>query len=523
MKKQFDNKTLASVAAVLLAGVGIGAYLGYDYLIQKNQELQQQLEILTKEEQRSTVMQRVNAQMEEIANEERRISDEQREAAEEQTKVAEQERQNAEQQRHKAEEERQNALIAEQKAVEASRIAKNQQAIAEQERAQAEYSKRVADTLSFITLARSMGAMATNQLQAGNSNLANMLAYMSYRLTVRYDGDIYYPAIYQALVATSQSKQTWNKHKGAISSVEFYPGQAVKSISASTYGEVMNHTMNGNDIESKTIFRDNQYDFRDVFVHSNGNVFVTARNGQVHIFKDDKLVTTLTPNIQDKLLGCTNLGNQMVCIGERTISLIDPNAKTILDTKSLESRITTFSRYDNCPILFDNQGKQHIIKSFNHIESSRVPFNGQVTAFASSKNTKMVAYGMQDGTIYLNTAKMKGIKLVGHRSRVTKIKINGWRIYSSSYDGNLILWMGDQEKIEPITLFTINSWILDFTFDNKKNNIWAGDQRGNLTQAYISVPIMVGKLKGKLKRNFTRDEWDYYIGNNVPYENIIDK
>jgi hypothetical protein len=34
---------------------------------------------------------------------------------------------------------------------------------------------------------------------------------------------------------------------------------------------------------------------------------------------------------------------------------------------------------------------------------------------------------------------------------------------------------------------------------------------------------MVGKLKGKLKRNFTRDEWDYYIGNNVPYENIIDK
>ena len=34
---------------------------------------------------------------------------------------------------------------------------------------------------------------------------------------------------------------------------------------------------------------------------------------------------------------------------------------------------------------------------------------------------------------------------------------------------------------------------------------------------------MVTKLKSKLKRNLTADEWDYYVGNNIPYEKLIVK
>ena len=155
----------AAVAAILLclAG-GIGLYTMYSNEAQQNKELKEQLAILSKQEKKSAIMQRVNAQMEEIANEERRISDEQREAAVEQTKLAEQERQNAEQQQRKAEQERQNALVAEHKAVEASKVAQHERAVAEQQRAEAEHSKRVTDTLSYITLGRSLGTVSMNQL-----------------------------------------------------------------------------------------------------------------------------------------------------------------------------------------------------------------------------------------------------------------------------------------------------------------------------------------------------------------------
>ena len=116
------NKILLAIAAaciVALTVVVIKGIKAQDLLATQNQELQEQLEMLSKEEKRSAVMQRVNAQLEEIANEERRISDEQRDAAERQTEVAEE-------MRRKAELERQNAVVAEQRALEASDVAQSQ-------------------------------------------------------------------------------------------------------------------------------------------------------------------------------------------------------------------------------------------------------------------------------------------------------------------------------------------------------------------------------------------------------------
>ena len=153
------------------------------------------------------------------------------------------------------------------------------------------------------------------------------------------------------------------------------------------------------------------------------------------------------------------------------------------------------------------------------LDTSDVPFQGRVTAFASSKNTKQRAYGMSDGTIYLfNEQTGKITKLEGHLSRISKMKINGQSLYSSSYDGSLNLWNTGSEKIEPMTLVSTNSWIMDFTFDSSKQYAWIGDQNGYLSEVLLSVPMMVERISNKLTRNFTTEEWNYYIGKNVPYE-----
>ena len=34
---------------------------------------------------------------------------------------------------------------------------------------------------------------------------------------------------------------------------------------------------------------------------------------------------------------------------------------------------------------------------------------------------------------------------------------------------------------------------------------------------------MVDKVQKKLKRNFTPSEWNYFIGENVPYETFVEK
>ena len=61
---------------------------------------------------------------------------------------------------------------------------------------------------------------------------------------------------------------------------------------------------------------------------------------------------------------------------------------------------------------------------------------------------------------------------------------------------------------------------MHFNFDSTKNTFWMGDVKGGLTAVNISVPVMVEQVKKKLTRDLTTDEWNYFIGQSVPYESF---
>ena len=498
---------------LLMAIACVGLYLKYSEEQQKSSELEAELAQLTAKEKRTAVMQSINAQMEEIANQQWKISDEQRKEAEEQTEVANE-------QRKQAEIERQNALEAEHRAIEASKVAESQRSIAEKERSQAEYSKRVTDTLSYINLGRTLAGMAMKQLETDNLELATLLGYASYLFTNRYNGDIYNPTVYQALTSISQSLHSWVRHKGDVMNIDFFSADHL--VSASTYGEIMEHHIKNENLSTKTIFSDNKFDFRDVLIRKDV-IYAVSRSGHV-VIKDNAGIHTIQLDQLKNPLGITPMGDDLLLvIGERGMLQLDPNTYQVVKYKDLPFHVVFYSRYDYAPALFDSQRRMHTVRTMEKLETNKMDIPGQVTAFASSKNTKTKAYGMMDGSLYFVDAKGKTTKLMGHRSRVTKIKINGDQLYSSSYDGIVQLYMVNKTKIEPIELFSTNSWILNFTFDKPKYNIWTADQNGRLTEAFISVPLMVVKLKSMLKRNLTKEEWNYYIGQNIPYEPFIGK
>ena len=516
MKKSGTIITAAILAAfVLLGAVVVIGHQSRQRLVEQNQQLQERLEKLTMKEKRSAVMQRVNAQMEEIANEERRISDEQREEAIEQKMVADE-------MRRKAEAERQNALVAEQRALEASEVAQNQRRIAEQQRSEAEQSKRVADTLTYISLGRTLGQSAITQFKAGNNEIADLLTQTACLFTTRYHGDIYHPTIYQALAMASQNETVWNKHKGSITDIAFSDDKSAYMVTCSTYGEVVKHTQYaGNQLTSETLVSNPRYDFRDIYIDRTTNViYALSRSGHLIIIDPDKKVHVLIVNIQN-LKELDTTGRQFVIFGEEGMALLDTEKRAIVQEKKLPFQIECASRSDNYPIVFDRQGRMHIVKSFTNIVTSPVPFKGQVTSYAESKNQHLTAFGMSDGSINIINGKGQKTRLVGHLSRISKVKVDGYRLYSSSYDGTLNLWLTNSAKVDPMPLFTTKGWIINFTFDLQKHYVWSGDQNGNLTRALISVPEMQNRLQAKLKRNMTREEWNYYIGRNVPYEKVM--
>lgn len=99
--------------------------------------------------------------------------------------------------------------------------------------------------------------------------------------------------------------------------------------------------------------------------------------------------------------------------------------------------------------------------------------------------------------------------------------IDGTSLYSSSYDGTLNLWMLTGLKVEPIELISSIGWIHDFTIGEKKDYLWASTAYGSVVEHLISVNAMANRVRRHLKRDFTTDEWDYYIGSNIPFRSFM--
>ena len=153
-------------------------------------------------EEKAVVVRRVSKQMEEIAYQQKEISDRQREQAEQQAE---------ENYRMKlrVEEEWKKAVVARQEALEAYQLADRQKALAEERQYQAEYAKRVADTLTYLTLGRSLGSLSITQHQTGNYEIASLLAYSAWSFVGRYQGDVFLPSVFNSLSLSAGQTFLW--------------------------------------------------------------------------------------------------------------------------------------------------------------------------------------------------------------------------------------------------------------------------------------------------------------------------
>jgi len=514
------RKEIISCAAigVVLTGAVLAGFTGWYGSEKRNARLQSELAELRRQERISAVQKSVSQQMEKIANEQKVISDEQREEAMQQTRIANEMRERSEEERHNAIVAQQAAIASERKALDAYDQAEQQRQIAEHQRIQAELSKRMTDTLSYISLGRSLGSMAITQYYIGNLELSDLLSYAAYLFTNRYGGDVYSPSIYQPLSLSSRSKSEWAVHNGSITNVKMLTKDGKNIFTISNYGEIMRHEKQGDKLISKTIFSDKKYDFRNAYTDQDKNiVYALSRTGHLVIKtrQDHKVL---------KLDGISNpvkmspLGGNTLIIGDDGIALFEPLQEKITGVRHLDFRIVCSGSISKRPLLFDNKGRMYEVKSLDDIVTKKVPVTGQVTAYTGNQRNQ--AFGMSDGTIYVMNRKGNIRRFVGHRSRISKLRFNGNNLYSSSYDGSVNLWVVDSEKPEPITLYSDNSWILHFAFDKDVTHLWIGDQNGYLAEALVSVPIMAETLKKKLKRNFTQSEWNYYIGPNIPFESF---
>ena len=483
-------------------------------------ELESQIGELREQEKRSDINRRVSKQMEKIAYGQQILSEERSNEAIRQSEIAQE-------MTLRSEAERQKAIVAQgiaetsaQEAKNAYQIAEHQRVVADEQRQRAEYAKLVADTLNYISLGRTLGSQAYSIYQAGDTELGNMLAYASYLFTNDYGGDLFNPSVFQALMQSTGGRRSFGVHSGSVSCTRFSPRDH-HLLTTSTYGEIFCHRMNGTQMQSKRLMSDRNYCFRDGYAAKNGKDYAISHTGHL-VFVDGSQISTVYLEQVSRPFSLQDIhdGRQLLIVGENSVALFDIATEKVIGTRRLDFHVVSTGRRDNKPLLFDDRGGMHLVNSLDDITREKVPVSGQVTAFAKNSSRRLTAYGMLDGTIWLIDGKGKTYKLMEHLSQVTKLEFDASRLYSSSFDGKLLFWMTSDPQIKPITLFQSNSWLNDFTFSQDMNYIWTGEYNGTVTEYLISLPMIAQRLRQNVKRNFTQEEWDYYVGRGLPYKKI---
>ena len=525
MKKLVRNNLLWGLTCIVL---GAGCFAGFSfYYLEKEKAgyLEQQLAELSQKEKRAVILQSINKQMEEIAYEQKRISDERTDEAKKQAEIAELEKQNAIAAQNQAKASEAIAHKERDNAERQSKEAKRQAEIADVQRKTAEQNKRVADTLNYIALGRSLGSMAYNQYLSGdNKELAQRLAYASYWFTKKYGNknDTYHISVIQGLMETSKSKQSWGRiHKGGITGIAFFTESNDELITVSSYGEIFHHRKQGDRLTTNKLFSNSNYDFRSVYVNKAGTIFAASYTGHMVVVKPNGKITDVELTDITHLSALEDFNDDvLIVVGERSVVFFNMNTNQQQGTIQFNASITANGRINKHPYLFDEQGRMHEIVSLGKIDTRQKPASvkGIITAFARSDGKGINAYGTSDGKIYIEEKDGRVKELIGHRSRITRLKVNSNKLYSSSYDGKMNLWLYEDEKAEPILLFESDAWIKCFTTNSAKTHIWSGDNNGTLSETLISMNMMTDRLKGHI---LSEEQWDNYIGKNASYKDFV--
>lgn len=521
---------IGTLGVLLLLSAAAGFYISH-VDSERIGELEAQIDELREQEKQADIDRRVSKQMEEIAYGQQLLSEERSNEAIRQSEIAKEMTLRSEAERHKAiiaqgvaetsAKEAKNAYqIAEHQrmvADEQRQKAEHQRVVADEQRQKAEHAKLVADTLNYISLGRTLGSQAFSIYQAGDKELGNMLAYASYLFTNDYGGDLFNPSVFKAITQSAGGRRSFGMHNGSVSCTRISPRDN-HLLTTSTSGEIFSHSVHGTQIQTKRLMSDRKYCFRDGFSATNGKDYAVSHTGHL-VIADGQETRTIPLDQVSRPFSLQSIhdGSQLLIVGENSVALFDTATEKVIGTRRLDFRVVSTGRRDNKPLLFDQRGGMHLVNSLDNMTNEKVPVSGQVTAFAKNCSRRLTAYGMLDGTIWLIDGKGKTYKLVEHLSQVTKLEFDAYRLYSSSFDGKLLFWMTSDPQIKPITLFQSGSWLNDFTFSKDMDYIWTGEYNGTVTEYLVSLPKIAQRLRQNVKRNFTQEEWDYYVGRGIPY------
>ena len=533
---------LAVAAVAVVAGVAVVSYqMGGRQSQQELQALQDQVDHLTQAQEGAAIVKRVSQQMEDIAYQQKAISDQQRDRAEQQSVLATRNAVRAEQESRAARE-------AEIKAQQERANAEQQQQIAVEQRDQATHAKNIADTLNRRTQARSLAVSSLVRREAGEPEVADLLAYASWYFLKNNRGNQYYSDTFKALAqATGGIPRHKVQENGAVNAISQVPGNPGACVVATNYGEVewLQAKTEGDSkvITSQALLFNPDYDFRDVKV-KDGKIYALSVKGPLCVLDFQGNVQTVDLP-EDLYFKVVDRGASLVLAGRNSLCIYE-NGK-VSQPLRLGKTLSAVVERSGSVCLFYADGSYAEMKTWGRVEEKKALVKFVVTAAYYDPSTTCLLLGVEDGTVYpVNKYNRVMETLAAHKSRCVSITMLGNTVVTGGYDKTVFIWSMDnllyesgldfQEELVTQTVekrsvssdkiptewlvpvdYSYDGWTLSVCADADGRTAWIGTSAGSVMMLDSSADGMARQLYGKLKRNLTQQEWTRYVSASIPY------
>lgn len=496
------------------------------------------------EEQRSEAIlqRRISEQQQQIAQQQEMISEQQRQYAVQQQIIAEQQRREAILQRQQADMSREEAVLSRDEAERQRQEALVQQQIAEQERTRAEESEREARRLRLLATAKSLAIQAGQLHTSAGDDVPALLALHAFELNNENGGYENDPVIYEALSAISADPVRMRGHADAVRAA------VIKSDGSEIFSIGDDNRLLKWDLQNPLAApvsintpRMEQKSFRSMSIAGNDGFLLAGTTAGSVIVWDLKnanapprtlLVHTATVHA---LQGGDPASNVFFSAGAdgkllEWVLQHDTYHFRTLDHYSSSIRSLALSPCKEYLAYGTDSGAVKII-AVNNPEAKPdllKSYQSSVLSLAFNQAGNTLAIGLRNGDINLLSPVAANGEVQNirgrHLSGVTGLAFNNndSEFASSSFDWTVKISAFPIIDEVPVSIEEHDLWVygLLFTPDDRQLISYSADRTMTLvsTQNYE----MAARLRQRITRDLTEEEWRRLIGEDIPYKRLLE-
>lgn len=375
-----------------------------------------------------------------------------------------------------------------------------------------------------------------------NPELKGLLAYQSYLLNVEHQAGAFDADIYKGLYEARKKlvSEAYNIYPSLRSSIKdiVWLSRSGSILAATSDGTMKILSGNIANVRAQTTLAGTGQNNECLGISPDERIAAVGTNGGGLLFIElESRGEVIHQNTEQGsiILSIQNLGRSgsfLTIGGDTRILKWDYNSFTPQELVNMSTIPVSLATSDNgsAAAIGTSNGRIYIMDPSDPGSLQEVnSFGGnQARALDFSPDQRYLAAGMRDGSVKVFSANGRSLiaNLFGPGARVSDVEFSpdGKFLAAASNDGNVYLWNTRNWNQEPIVFNENRGFVLSLCWNRNSKYFYSGS---------VDYPRMVGRptdldemasgFCSLLTRNLTREEWNQYYGEDLPYRESCPK